>query len=306
MLIAVLDSNKGTQYKIEVASHKVPVGFPEYAAIDLQDSVDISQLDQKQMFMCSVLLSAGVLSQQMLIGDDPLDEAGAVQLLTLQGMADELKQPMQVQQRLIDRLLAYPGALQDDKDADELAEYVPEIRRVVLENRRSKLLTTMRSDRLYYILCGGFPTKLFDNSGEETVYIGDSSSLMKNVRSRFNTLYAACVKGVITKSEAAHAVRNIFKVLRDAKLRAVHNDLSAFAVDGVTPDQLACVEIADIVWEHYARMVRRFAVMYLLDSHRDAFPLPVDNMALAQENVRKLYSALTRADVPEFSVILVL
>ena len=196
--------------------------------------------------------------------------------------------------------------MQDDEDAAELAEYVPEIRRVVLENRRNKLLTTMRSDRLYYILCGGFPTKLFDNSGEETVYIGDSSSLMKNVRSRFNTLYAACVKGVITKSEAAHAVRNIFKVLKDAKLRAQHNDLSAFAVDGVTPDQLACVEIADIVWEHYARMVRRFAVMYLLDSHRDAFPLPVDNLSLAQENVRKLYSALGRADVPEFSVILVL
>lgn len=39
-----------------------------------------------------------------------------------------------------------------------------------------------------------------------------------------------------------------------------------------------------------------------MDSHRDAFPL-LSITCHWHKNVRKLYGALTRADVPEFSVI---
>ena len=57
-------------YRLTVADSLVPKGFPEYAAVEIGESIDAASTDKNQQFILASLLALGIITEDFFLGED--------------------------------------------------------------------------------------------------------------------------------------------------------------------------------------------------------------------------------------------
>ena len=305
MILIVISGDNN--YRLTVADSLVPGNFPEHVAVEVGETIDADSADTNQQFVLAVLLSIGVITEEAFLGDDTLDESYAVALQALGAFAEDIKDTRSnPHPTLFERLTAYPDAITDDPDSEELAAYLPRRDAAFLRPKVQRLVQSLLSGKFYNVLVGGFPKRLFMAEQDGTaLYAGDSMEVLKTFKGRLESLYSATVRGLIPTATAGNCLRNVFKVLRQAHNALQRADVSHFAcgTNNEVPDFAACEEILELLLQAFAKCVQRFAVMYLTKTHREAFACPASDLDTFQNSMKQLFGALTKGFVPDIAVI---
>lgn len=175
----------------------------------------------------------------------------AVALHALNAFVQDIQGTDQVRSgTLFDRLTAYPDAIADDPDAEELEEFSPRRDAAFLRPKVQRLVASLLSNQLYAVLVGGFPQRLFmeENDGS-ALYVGDSTFIMKTFKGRLESLYSATVRGLVPNETAGKCLRNVFKMLRQTHTSLQRADTAPFAcgTNNEVPDFAACEEILELL-----------------------------------------------------------
>ena len=213
MILIVISGDNN--YRLTVADSLVPGNFPEHVAVEVGETIDADSADTNQQFVLAVLLSIGVIKEDSFLGDDILDESYAVALQALEAFAKDIKDTRSnPHPTLFERLTAYPDAITDDPDSEELAAYLPRRDAAFLRPKVQRLVQSLLSGKFYNVLVGGFPKRLFMAEQDGTaLYVGDSMEVLKTFRGRLESLYSALHKDYFLMQVHPNCLSHLFLLM---------------------------------------------------------------------------------------------